>query len=363
MKNICKTTVNGKLKFLVSLTISKGKRQKRYFNTEKEAKEYLKNYQSGKSQGFSDFTDLTPFQIMDIKNAMAMLPSGKSLSDCVKLALNLSPQSKTLKDTIFEFVSLKESKLTAPYLAIVRGRLRKFLEAVPTYEKATPEATMQFCKEISDSPKTQLHYIRILQEFFAFAARKGYFTLNPFDKIHASELPKIKRKSYEIPTVETLSSFFKELENSKPRLAGLYALVAFGGFRIAEAQRITPENINFDTKEIILPFYNSKTGETWLQANMPENVWDWLKKYPPTKFWQYKHPEREIKELKDSFNLENNALRHSFATYHLSLYRDAPKTQILMRHRSSTQLWQTYLAGLKSKETAAEYFNIRPTSR
>lgn len=360
VKNICKTTANGRSCWMVHLTIAKGKRIKRYFKTEALAKDFLKKYREEQAKGIRGIAELPPMVIADIQIAISLLPKNMTLSDCVRLASNRTPPSKTINEVIDEFLALKKPNLDSQYYQVVKGRLRKFKEAASSFDNVSSENVMIFCKSVSNAPKTQRHYIALLKEFFDFAARKGYYTPNPFDSIHESEIPKLKRRAYKIPPVGEIEEFFLELENAASNLAGLYALVAFGGLRIAEAQRLTRENFNFERKEIILPFGDSKTGQTWLQANMPENVWRWLEKYPPNEGWGIEHIERAIKPLRDKFKFEHNALRHAFATYHLSLYRDAPRTQILMRHTSPAMLWQTYLAGLTDEKTAQEYFSIAP---
>ena len=360
MKNICKTTANGKPCWMVHLTVEKGKRIKRYFKSEALAKDFLKKYREDCVKGIREIAELPPIVIADIKIALSFLPKNMTLSDCVRLASNRTIPSKTINEVIDEFLALKKPNLATQYYQVVRGRLRKFKEAVTSFDNASSESVMMFCKGVSNAPKTQCHYINLLKEFFDFAARKGYYAPNPFDGIHESEIPKLKRRAYKIPTVCEIKEFFLELEKAASNLAGLYALVAFGGLRIAEAQRLTKKNFNFDRMEIILPFGDSKTGQTWLQANMPKNVWKWLEKYPPNEGWGIEHIERAVKSLRDRFKFEHNALRHAFATYHLSLYRDATRTQILMRHTSPNMLWQTYLAGLTDEKTAQEYFSIVP---
>lgn len=65
-------------------------------------------------------------------------------------------------------------------------------------------------------------------------------------------------------------------------------------------------------------------------------------------------------EGKDAEKLRN-CLRHSFATYHLALHRDATKTAYLLTHSKPTMLYQHY-AGRATKAEAEAYFAITPSS-
>lgn len=387
-KNICETFVRGQKKYLVSITTPQKKRIKRYFNTISEARHWLKNYKFTLGIDVSDFallsperladiraslkkipphisflelTDfalLSPERLADIRTALNNLPDTISITECVN-AYNPEIVNVPMPDAINEFLRLKDGAVSQHYYADIRNQLTKFQNVFAGWKDAEPHKIVSFCKSISTATKTQRHYFGTLREFFDFAETKSYCK-NPFNKIHKSEIPKVQRTSISVPTPADIKIFFERLETMYPKLVGLYALVAFGGIRLAEAQRLTSQSFDLNRNEITLPFKDSKTRQNWLQANMPNNVWEWLKKYPVNDAWKIGNPDIYAKRAKDGLNFPPNALRHSFATYHLSLYREANKTQILMRHTSSAMLWQTYLAGLTSKEVAIEYFNIVP---
>jgi integrase len=54
-----------------------------------------------------------------------------------------------------------------------------------------------------------------------------------------------------------------------------------------------------------------------------------------------------------------DVMRHSFATYHLALHRNAPATALEMGHSGVQMLYSNY-RGLATGEAAGEYFGIRP---
>jgi integrase len=55
---------------------------------------------------------------------------------------------------------------------------------------------------------------------------------------------------------------------------------------------------------------------------------------------------------------KHNALRHSFASYHLALHGDAGKTATIMGH--SVRMLEREYKDLKSPADAAAWFNVMP---
>ena len=90
----------------------------------------------------------------------------------------------------------------------------------------------------------------------------------------------------------------------------------------------------------------SKTRDDWVIDSVDGHFWEWLESYPAP---QGKFPcpsgrmWRRIREaLLASTGLAgwpHNALRHSFATYDLSAYRDQTRTSLMLRHRSLSALY------------------------
>jgi len=48
-----------------------------------------------------------------------------------------------------------------------------------------------------------------------------------------------------------------------------------------------------------------------------------------------------------------NALRHSFASYHLAHFQDAPKTAFQLGHTSPQMVFSNYAETVKKKDAAA----------
>lgn len=358
-KNIIETLVRGKSKFCVNVTTPQKKRIKRYFDTKTEARQWLANWQKSVGIDTSDFAALAPGQIADIRIALKNLPNGYTLSRCVELVREKYITTRKLSDCMDDFLSLKENaNLTPSYYAQLKSRLQK-LESLTSFENCSADNVLALINNLGISPKTQLHYFTTFKEFFDWCTTRGYTKDSPFAHIHDADKPKIPLSNPQVPTVEMTKKFFANAEAKYPHWAGICALVAFGGFRREEARKIELSDIDFEERRIILQMQKSKTRQNWLQEDMPENVWAWLEKYPPNEKWA-KFNNNAFEYMNYAKYIPRNGLRHAFATYHLSLLRNAPKTSILMRHRSPNMLWQHYLAGLVSKDVADKYFAIVP---
>lgn len=355
MKNIKKELV-GKYEYWRVEFMRNGSRIVKRFKSYNDALLYRKNRLNLEVSAIPEIIDLSAMEIEDAKKAFQALPKGVSLEECVKFYIENQIVPKGINEAFHEWLLTKKG-VSSDYLRILKARVGNLIEFVGNFKNASPEKILEFVQK-QKAPKTQKHYFATIKEFFAFCEQRQYWQ-NPFRKITKSEAPKVKRKKIEIPTPESWQEVFIDIERECPNIAGLYALVGFGGIRLAEAQRLELSEIDFARREIILSFDKTKTGDSWLQSHMPANVWDWLQKYPPNSYWRYAHPERLIK-ASTKIKLPNNAFRHSFACYHLSLYRDAQKTSILLRHRSPNTMWQNYIDTLTSKDVAEKYFAIVP---
>lgn len=113
----------------------------------------------------------------------------------------------------------------------------------------------------------------------------------------------------------------------------------------------------------------TKTRDDWVIDDIPDAFWKWIERHPVEKGRlavpsnnAWKRVVRDLAAATDLVKWPSNALRHGFATYHLSAYRDAARTSIIMRHQNSKKLWQTYVSTLVSRHDGLAYLSVLPTS-
>lgn len=357
MKNINRLS-NGKWQFEI---VANGKRHRKNFSSKNEAIAYANNFKQARRFELSFFTNLSPERIKDIKYALDLLPENISLNHIVRKYLKLN-KPISLNSFIDEFIEIKNAKhlsgnLSTVELRQIKTRLRTLKETFTTFEDITSESILSFLKSRGKN-KTISNWRGTINEFFNYCIRKEAIKQNPLSIIHKDEFLKAEEKyEIEILSVENTKTFFSIIETKYPQLAKFYALAMFAGIRIAEIPRLKEEYFKYDTKQIIFPAQIGKVKKSWVLEDLPENLWVWLEKY---KNQPIEEPSGWIrtngfKPLK----LPYNFTRHSFATYHISLYFDFAKTARITRN-SEQMLKQHYLSKLVDKDTAKKYFEIVP---
>lgn len=369
-KGIAVTNVRGVVKYCANITLPNKKRKKAYFNTKEEARAWLKQYKMSLGVDLSDFAILSQNQLTDVRKALEILPSGHSLTEIV------SEYNKTIAETKIGFSEAwsqyKEHRksLNGGVLPYLRSHI--FFETFDSWQSASNvKDVLQWLKE-RGSPKSIKEYRAELKQFFDYAARRGYWHKSPIDRITGADLPKIKRANIPVWNVDDLKFFFDWLKTERPHRVLWFAVACFAGIRRAEINRLKPEYFDLENRRITLPYHSTKTGDTWLMENLPDNFWAFVDTYGlenltsicDTRF-TFLVADFEAYCLANGRNFKwgHNICRHSFCTYHLSLYRNPVQTALLLRHRNPAQMWQHYLAGLVSKDIAATYFQIVPKLR
>jgi integrase len=99
---------------------------------------------------------------------------------------------------------------------------------------------------------------------------------------------------------------------------------------------------------------------------MPENLKEWLLPYADRagKLWLLSHMEfyRDLEAARANAGISkwpSNALRHSYASYHLAYHQNAAALALQMGHTSQAMIFSNYRE-LVTKQDAERYWRIRP---
>jgi integrase len=135
--------------------------------------------------------------------------------------------------------------------------------------------------------------------------------------------------------------------------------MAFGGSRRAEAERLSMRDVLFDEKMIRMGPEITKTS-TGRTLDIPDVLAQWLKEFasPDGKILPLCKIKAIPKKRQKVVGLETkqNALRHSFCSYHLALHRNAALTAELAGN--SPQMLNRHYKALVSKIAAERWFSI-----
>jgi len=351
------------LKFVVNHREG-GKRKRAFFDTEEAAKSFaaFKNAELAKNGSeHSEFP--TALRVM-AQNAVDQLkPFGKSIADAVQhyvAYLKASAKSCTATQLVRELLNAKEKDgVSERHLRDIRIRLGLFAEKFDGKMVATITR-----KEIDDwlrslpfSPLTRNHYRALLVLAFNFAMRSGYATENP-----AAGAAKAKVRS-KAPGILSVNESARLLEAATPDVLPYIAIGLFAGLRRAELERLDWSNIGFESGLIEVTAQNSKTATRRFVTIQP-NLREWLmplRKHkgsvtPESNFRQSFEQARETAGIAE---WPDNALRHSFASYHLAHFNNAAVTALQLGHHDSRITFAHYRELVRPKE-AARYWSIKP---
>lgn len=279
----------------------------------------------------------------------------------------------TLKDAVSRYQAATEGQGSPESRAQRDLQLDRLLAAFPSARLAdlTAEKIVAWLAELAPpraggeaAPRTKRAHRGTLARLLDYAVGAGWLTRSPMSAV---PIPKPEAEEVTLLTVQQARDLFAAAAGL--RCVGRLALEAFAGIRFSSAQRIAEGDLDRIHKGITFPGSKHKTGRRHYVEGFPDNLWAWIASAPASG-WAinprlYALDKRAVFEAaglkgegKDAEALRN-CLRHSFATYHLALHRDAAKTAYLLTHSKPTMLYQHY-AGRATKADAEAYFSIVP---
>lgn len=252
-----------------------------------------------------------------------------------------------------------QRKLSRRYYETIRhhknfwtGRFgSQFINTIP------PQDYADHLEKSKYEDRTRKNLFRTLSAILRFA-RKRRFISESNSEVDV-EFEKERLTTAEIYTPEELMKLFIAHDR---RYLPYLAVMAFGGSRSSEAsnRKLTENEILFDERMIRLGPEITKTG-VGRTLEIDDALMAWLKEFyeegPIFPMSRVKAPSKEVREQL-GLVLKDNALRHSFCTYHLALHRNQEKTADLAGN--STTILNKHYKALVSRSAAELWFSITP---
>jgi integrase len=200
-----------------------------------------------------------------------------------------------------------------------------------------------------------------LSVFFAFAVKNQWVEKNPIAEVKPANIKRIKAaRKVCVYTPEQAAAILLEAEADHD-LVPFFAIGMFAGLRTSEIERLDWNHILWDERLIDVEGKNSKTGKPRF-VPMTDNLVAWLSPYRNSHGQIAPHrDESRRKKVRDRAGIQDmdNAMRHSYCSYHFNLRDDAPETSKNAGHMTPTMLFSNYHH--RVKKTACErYFAIFP---
>jgi integrase len=327
-----------------------GKRARSFFETEKAAKSFaqLKNNE---------------LLIGETEGAKQLAAYGKTIADAIEFYLpylQASNRTCTFRELVTQLLSAKKSDgASAPYLIDLRCRLGQFSEIFGdrVVSEIQPHEIDEWLRRLNVSPVTRNNSRRVLRTAFSFAEARNYCVGNPVVKTAVAK--EIEGTAGILTVTETAWL----LEAAGAELVPFIAIGAFAGLRRAELERLDWSEVDFESALITVKATKAKSARRRFVKIRP-NLARWLALYAarrgavtPANCRKMLEATRTAAGIK---NWPSNALRHSFASYHLAHFNDAAALALELGHTDAGLVFQHYREIVKPKE-AEKYWNLVPS--
>lgn len=188
----------------------------------------------------------------------------------------------------------------------------------------------------------------ILHSIFAYGMRQEWCDSNPVDRIDNPEVEERAIAPLNQEEVMKLNStaatrHFKDMRFS-------LSLLLYSGVRPAEVERISPEDVCWEERQVIIRARNSKTGGGRVVPLRPLPGLRQRDCYVPPN-WQNRW--LELRRAAGFTRWVPDICRHTFATYHAAYFRNLPELQLEMGHRDISLLRSRYMAPALRKSAKA----------
>lgn len=209
--------------------------------------------------------------------------------------------------------------------------------------------------------ETREGYRRVLRAFFSWLHKSGKMTQVPPLLNDKLQFPRKKPVALDIKTASKVLAVSRQDSRTLP----FVILKMFAGLRTGTAKRLTWDMVEIG-HGITIPAKLSKNGQEVYLEGYPPILWQHLStvRHLPLGMPTASRWLGNILTAHD-VKLPKNIFRHSFASFHFTLIKNAPLTAYLLEHQGDpTTLFRHYRGtrlldgNLIKSRTAKEYFNL-----
>ena len=308
---------------------------------------------------------LSPAQRTEYLESLETLkPYGIGLREAMQMLLpqlKAKNRSCTVKELVAELLGAKRADgASERYLGDLKSRLGIFAKSFEGRNVAGISfiEVDAWLRALRVSATTRNNFRRVLAVAFNFGKDRGYCVAN-----HAEDCAQAKEIGGEIGIL-TIAETARLMEKASAETLPYWIIGAFAGLRSAEIERLDWAEVNFEAGLIEVKASNAKTAGRRLVTMQP-NLREWLAPYRahrgpvcPIGLRKKLEADRDRAELREEW--PSNALRHSFGSYHLARFNDAPALALQMGN-SPAMIFKHYREVVRPQE-AEKFWSIRPAA-
>ena len=343
-----------------------GKRKRLFFKDAAAADRKLAELARQQKKEGQDGLDVPlDLRIMAAKAARRLAPFNKSVLDAAEFYashLECERSSILVSDAIEDYLSSKvRAGLSERHLRDIRGRIGRFNKSfgVRLIRTVTVREIEDWLHALFLGPQSVVNYRAVVHALFEHCVKRRLAESNP---IAAIDKVKLVDKAPEILTPEQLSRL---LSAAPFDLLPLLAIQAFAGLRTEETMRLDWSEVDQVRGHITVSAKKAKTARRRL-IPVASNLAQYLRPYAGMSgpVWPQggRVYHKAIKRLRSDIGMTywpQNALRHSFASYHLAKHCNASELMLYMGHTSTKQIFEAYRE-LVLPQAAETYWKIAP---
>jgi integrase len=344
-----------------------GKQQRKNFSRYKEASDFASDTAIALEKGRTQVLSLRAADWQSYLAAKNLLrpfgiPVHEAIVEYVATRKRQKIVEKRVEEIVDELLKAKENAgLSKRYIETLRTYLLRFAASFQTnIGSINTGAITRWLDSLKVGPRSYNNVRQGIVTLFNFARRRGYLAKG--ETTEAADVETLRDDEGEI-AILTPAELSKLLRRSKPLYQLYFALAAFTGVRSAELLRLEWSEINFEKGHIEVKGRKAKTA-TRVVPIQP-NLAKWLELYRGSKgklFQSRRTVDSAIKFGKRlGIRWKANCLRHSYATYRLSIMPDAGRIALEMGNRPD-KLFTRYRE-LDRYNHAPEWFAIEPPPR
>ncbi len=211
------------------------------------------------------------------------------------------------------------------------------------------------------TPSTRRKARRLLHAVFAFSLRHGWCAANP---VQAVDVPSVCEKTVHVLTMDEIRRLLTTVRRPEHRpCAPAIGFMLWAGIRPTEITRLRWKDIHLDDKTITLEPEHTKTGGA-RQVTLHPVLIKWLQETARFRLadahiipasWVRRWHALRVAAGFDTWHPD--ALRHTYASYHLKYFRNLPQLQLEMGH-ANIQLLRTRYLGMRglTRHLAEEFW-------
>jgi integrase len=342
-----------------------GKQHRKNFSQYQDAQRFASDTATALERGRAQVLNLNAADWQSYLAAKNLLrpfgiPLHAAIEEYVAIRKRKKITEKWVGEIVDELLKAKENAgLSDRYIETLRTYLLRFANSFQAnIGSVNTGAIARWLDSLKIGPRSRNNVRQAIVTLFNFARRRGY--LPKGETTEAADVETVRDHDGEI-AVLTPAQLTKLLRKSKPEYQLYFALAAFTGIRSAELLRLEWSEINFEKGHIEVKARKAKTGTRRLVPIQP-NLAKWLAPYRGRKGKLFQSRRTVDSAIKFAKRLDipwkANYLRHSYATYRLSMVPDAGRIALEMGY-SPVKLFTNYRE-LDRENHAPEWFAIDP---